>query len=223
MIAHPHIRLDERGVAWLEDANVKVIEVVLDRLGYGWSPEEIHLQHRHLSLAQIHAALAHYYDHQATLDAEMAREEQTVRRLRREAGDSPLVAGLKVRAACCLERPPLHGRSRPTCQNGRRAAPGRRCRDGSGGRCLCPQRPRASGRGRRAWARPVHVQPAGQHLRLREVEKKIAPQCFFGQEGRPMRFDILGAGRRRRKESRTSWRTPPVVLVKGAGERGHGQ
>jgi len=97
MIAHPHIRLDERGVAWIDDANVKVIEVVLDRLAYGWSPEEIHFQHRHLSLAQIHAALAYYYDHQATLDAEIARQEQTVHRLRREAGDSPLVARLKAR------------------------------------------------------------------------------------------------------------------------------
>ena len=30
MIAHPHIRLDERGVARIDDANIKVIEVVLD-------------------------------------------------------------------------------------------------------------------------------------------------------------------------------------------------
>ncbi len=97
MIAHPHIRLDAQGVAWIDDANVKVIEVVLDRLAYGWSPEEIHFQHPHLSLAQIHAALAHYYDHQAALDAEIARQEQTVRRLRLEAGNSPLVARLKAR------------------------------------------------------------------------------------------------------------------------------
>jgi hypothetical protein len=51
---------------------------------------------RCLSLAQIHAALAHYYDHQATLDAEIAQQEQTVRRLRREAGDSPLGVRLKA-------------------------------------------------------------------------------------------------------------------------------
>ena len=97
MIAHPHIRLDEQGVAWIDDANVKVIEVVQDRLAYGWSPEEIHFQHPHLSLAQIHAALAHYYDHQATLDAEIVRQEETIRRLQREAGESPLVARLKAR------------------------------------------------------------------------------------------------------------------------------
>ncbi|MGH8056756.1 MAG: DUF433 domain-containing protein, partial [Candidatus Entotheonellia bacterium] len=51
-----HIYLDDRGVAWLDDTNVKVIEVVLDKLAHGSSPEEIHFQHHGLSLAQIHAA-----------------------------------------------------------------------------------------------------------------------------------------------------------------------
>jgi uncharacterized protein (DUF433 family) len=97
MIAHPHIRLDARGVAWIDDVNVKVIEVVLDRLAYGWSPEEIHFQHPHLSLAQIHAALAYYYDHQATPDAEIAHEEQHAGQLRRQATESPLLARLKAR------------------------------------------------------------------------------------------------------------------------------
>ena len=73
MIAHPHIKLDEQGVAWIDDANVKVIEVVVDRLAYGWSPEEIHFQHVHLSLAQIHAALAYYYDHQARPETHPSR------------------------------------------------------------------------------------------------------------------------------------------------------
>jgi hypothetical protein len=35
---------------------------VLDKLAYGWSPEEIHFQHPALSLAQIHAALSYYYE-----------------------------------------------------------------------------------------------------------------------------------------------------------------
>ena len=57
-IAPAHIRRDDRGAIWIDETNVKVIEVVLDRLAYGWSPEEIHFQHPDLSLAQIHAALA---------------------------------------------------------------------------------------------------------------------------------------------------------------------
>jgi uncharacterized protein (DUF433 family) len=97
MLSHPHIRLDAQGVAWIDDTNVKVVEVVLDRLAYGWSPEEIHFQHADLSLAQIHAALTYYYDHQPTLDAEIARQERVVHRLRQEVGESPLVARLKAR------------------------------------------------------------------------------------------------------------------------------
>src|SRR4051794_5818982 len=70
-----HIRLDERGRAWVDDTNVKVIEVVLDKLAHGWSPEQIAEQHYHrLSLAQIHAAFSYYYDHQAEFDAEIERQ-----------------------------------------------------------------------------------------------------------------------------------------------------
>lgn len=93
----PHIRRDDRGVAWIDETNVKVVEVVLDRLGYGWSPEEIHFQHAGLSLAQIHAAaLAFYYDNRSDFDMEIARHGDEVRRLREEAGESPLVARLRA-------------------------------------------------------------------------------------------------------------------------------
>jgi len=92
-----HIRRDSQGVAWIDDTNVKVVEVVLDWLAYGRSPEEIHFQHPDLSLAQIHAALAYYYDHQTELDAAIASQEEEVTRLRKEAGESPLVTRLKAR------------------------------------------------------------------------------------------------------------------------------
>ena len=65
------IELDEKGVAWIAGANTKVIEVVLDKTAYGWSAEEIHFQHPHLSLAQVHAALAYYYNNKDGLDAEI--------------------------------------------------------------------------------------------------------------------------------------------------------
>lgn len=84
-----HIHLDDRGVAWIDDTNTKVIEVVLDKLAYGFSPEEIHFQHPHLSLAQIHAALSFYYDHQAELDAEIDRQEKEVEEMAAKAGESP--------------------------------------------------------------------------------------------------------------------------------------
>jgi uncharacterized protein (DUF433 family) len=95
-IAPPHIRMDDQGRAWVDETNTKVIEVVLDRLGYGWSPEEIHFQHPHLSLAQIHAALTYYYDHQAALDEQMARDERQIGDLVKAKGQSPIVQRLKA-------------------------------------------------------------------------------------------------------------------------------
>ncbi len=71
-----HVVIDENGVAWISGANTKVIEVVLDKLAYGWSPEEIHSQHSHLSLAQIHSALSFYYENKNELDAEIERQNQ---------------------------------------------------------------------------------------------------------------------------------------------------
>lgn len=94
--AHAHIRLDAEGRAWIDDTRTKVVEVVLDKLAHGWSPEEIHFQHPHLSLAQIHAALAYYYDHRAELDAEVERQLERVKAARTEAGETPLQKRLRA-------------------------------------------------------------------------------------------------------------------------------
>lgn len=85
-----HIKLDERGVAWIDDTNVKVIEVAVDKLAHGSSPEEMHFQYPHLSLAQIHAALAYYYDHQAELDSEIRTRWAESDELAARAGDQSL-------------------------------------------------------------------------------------------------------------------------------------
>src|ERR1051325_579420 len=94
--ASAHIRLDERGVPWIEDTNTKVIEVALDQIAHGWSAEEIHFQHPHLSLGQIHAALGYYHDHKAEMDAEIQRQLARVDELRREAGESPIHKKLRA-------------------------------------------------------------------------------------------------------------------------------
>ena len=95
VVTTTHIYLDEHGVAWITGANTKLIEVVLDKMAYGWGPEEIHEQYPYLSLAQIHAAFSYYYDHQADLDADIERREKEVEEMRRKAGESPLVRRLK--------------------------------------------------------------------------------------------------------------------------------
>lgn len=85
-----HVELDERGVAWISGTKVKVIEVALDKLAQESSPEEMHFQFPHLSLAQIHAALSYYYDHQTELNAEIQRRWLEVDGLAAREEDSPL-------------------------------------------------------------------------------------------------------------------------------------
>jgi uncharacterized protein (DUF433 family) len=91
-----HIFRDADGVAWIDRTRVKVIEVALDHVAYGWSAEEIHRQHPHLSLAQIHAALGYYYDRQAAFDAEMAESMAEADRLAGGSANSPLRRRLRL-------------------------------------------------------------------------------------------------------------------------------
>ena len=89
------IEIDARGVAWVAGANTKVKEIVLDKLAYGWSPEEMHFQHPHLSMAQIHAALAYYYENQEKIDEEILRDLEEVDQLRSQSESSALRSKLQ--------------------------------------------------------------------------------------------------------------------------------
>lgn len=90
------IEVDAKGVAWIGGANTKVIEVVQDKLAHGWSPEEIHFQHPHLSMAQIHAALAYYYENQQRLDEEIRRDLEEADQLLAQSETSPLRSKLSA-------------------------------------------------------------------------------------------------------------------------------
>lgn len=83
------IELDVNGVPWITGANTKVVEVVLDKMAHNSSPEEMHEQYPHLSLAQIHAALSYYYEHQAEVDADIERRDRIVEELRAQQ-ENPL-------------------------------------------------------------------------------------------------------------------------------------
>lgn len=85
-----HILIDREGRAWIDDSNVKVIEVVLDHLAYGWSPEEIRRQHSRLALGQIYAALSYYHDHRAAFDEQIEASLKAAENAAKEGFDSPI-------------------------------------------------------------------------------------------------------------------------------------
>jgi uncharacterized protein (DUF433 family) len=96
-VALSHIWLDDRGVAWIGDTNVKVIEIAMEWRATGASPEEIEHQHYGTpSLAQIMAALSYYLDHQAEIDAEIERQAADFERLRAQNLDTPVRRRLRA-------------------------------------------------------------------------------------------------------------------------------
>ncbi len=95
---HEHITINKNNVPMIAGTNIKVVEVVLDKIAYGWSPEEIHFQHPHLTLGQIHSALAYYWDHQEEIDRDIEQRLEFVEKLRQEAtGHSKFKARLKAK------------------------------------------------------------------------------------------------------------------------------
>jgi len=84
-----HIHRDAEGRAWIDDTNIKVIEVALDHIANGWSADEIHVQHPFLSLGQIHAALSYYFDHKPEFDDLIEQSVKRVDALAAAAQDSP--------------------------------------------------------------------------------------------------------------------------------------
>jgi len=94
---YEHVILNGDNVPVIAGTNMKVVELVLGRMAYGWSPEEVHFQHPYLTLGQIYSALAYYWDHQEELDRDIERRLQFVDQVRQAMGPSPLVARLRAK------------------------------------------------------------------------------------------------------------------------------
>jgi uncharacterized protein (DUF433 family) len=88
---YEHIILNEAHVPMITGTTMKVVELVLDHLAYGWSSEELHFQHPHLTMGQIHSALAYYWDHKAELDQDIERRLQRIDQLQQTTPSPPLV------------------------------------------------------------------------------------------------------------------------------------
>lgn len=72
---YPHILEETDRAPCLERwPRVRVAQIAMDHLGRAWSSEEIARQYPHLSLSEIHSALAYYFDHQEQIDREIREE-----------------------------------------------------------------------------------------------------------------------------------------------------
>ena len=94
---YEHIVLNEDRVPVIAGTTMKVVELILDHLAYGWSPEELGFQHPYLSMGQVHSALAYYWDHKPELDQDIERRLQLVDQIQRTTLVSLLAEKLKAR------------------------------------------------------------------------------------------------------------------------------
>lgn len=92
---YEHVVLDEKGVPIIAGTNTKVIEIVLEKTAYGWSPEELHFQHPYLTLGQIYSALAYYWDHRDVLDRDIEQRLAFVNQTQKITEQTPLAARLE--------------------------------------------------------------------------------------------------------------------------------
>lgn len=92
---YKYVELDEKNVPLIAGTTMKVIELVQAHIAYGWIRAELHLNHRYLTMSQIHSAFAYYWAHKEELDADMQRRFEYAEKLRLEAGESQAAKKLR--------------------------------------------------------------------------------------------------------------------------------
>jgi uncharacterized protein (DUF433 family) len=96
-ITYPHVEKSGDEPAHLARVpRVRVAQIALDYLAYGWSADEMCRQHPYLKPAEAHAAMTYYFDHAEEIDAEIRAEVEYVDSLRKGDDGSPLRTRLRA-------------------------------------------------------------------------------------------------------------------------------
>lgn len=87
----PQVRAGQPCIA---GTGIRVTDIVMANLFHRRTPDEISSDYE-LSLAQVYAALAYYYEHRSELDESIRRQIKTARELKekRLGGGSSLLSG----------------------------------------------------------------------------------------------------------------------------------
>lgn len=99
VLEYPHIDASSGVARFSRLPRIRVAQIVVDQMAHGWSAEEILRQYPHLTPAEVHAALAYYFDHRAAIDAEIRREWSEAERAASEGANLPLAIRLRAAAA----------------------------------------------------------------------------------------------------------------------------
>jgi uncharacterized protein (DUF433 family) len=93
---YAHIELNKDGKPIISGTRTKVVMIAIDKVAWGWDADQIHRQYPHLTLGQIHSALAYYYDHKEEMDRAIEESARFADEMRASLEESP--ARQKLRA-----------------------------------------------------------------------------------------------------------------------------
>ena len=91
------IARDVKGRPHIAGTKMRVSQIAIERGVHDYSPEDILESHPHLTLAQIHAALAYYYENKAEIAAEIETSVRFAESSRALAGPQTTRAELEAR------------------------------------------------------------------------------------------------------------------------------
>ena len=103
-VSYPHIEKLEGSPARLRRLpRIRVAQIVIDYLNHGWSADEICIHYPHLKPAEVHSAMAYYFDHQSEIAAEIQEEQRLIEKSRADAEPTP--PEQRLRSQGLLRRP----------------------------------------------------------------------------------------------------------------------
>lgn len=96
-VISPHIvKASPSEPAYLERVpRVRVAQIVMDYLAYGWSVEEMGRQHPYLTQSELTYAMAYYFDHQEEIDTEIRSEWEQAEPGKIQSSPSPFLVRMR--------------------------------------------------------------------------------------------------------------------------------
>ncbi|MDJ0800513.1 MAG: DUF433 domain-containing protein [Calothrix sp. MO_167.B12] len=97
-IVYPHIEKKQNQPAYLQRLpRIRVAQIIMDYLAYGWSVDEMCRQHSYLHPAEAYAAMGYYFDHQDEIDNEIHLEWEQAQQAKAQALPSPFTVRMRAR------------------------------------------------------------------------------------------------------------------------------
>jgi hypothetical protein len=95
-VIYPHIEVSaDKQVRLKRLPRVRITQIVMDYLAYGWSVEEMCRQHPYLTPSEAHAAMAYYFDHQEEIDQEIGQEWEEAETAKAQSTPSPFLVRMR--------------------------------------------------------------------------------------------------------------------------------